>query len=905
MTELMGPSGLDQRWTVSGAAAAVAWFGLLQISPESATGQWVSNVGLVLAAWTGAAGCLLRARRTPAERAAWLLLGSSAASWGCGQAIWTVYESGLGREVPFPSFADAGYLIAPLLLALGLLRLPSSPAGVSGRARLLLDGLVVGLSLVMLSWQVVLADTLAAGGDTWETTAISVAYPVADVVCVTIALVVLVRARHGGGVPVQALALLVLGSASAAVADSGFLFLTTRGAYSSGNPIDLGWFAGWLLLGLASRVRESTGASSSESRSAGTAGLLAPYIAVLLALSAIVVQQVRQGQVDAMLTWATVLLVLLLSVRQVVALRENAELTHTLEARVEERTRELAGREQWFHTLVQNLNDVVTVLDEDGVVTYQTDSALEHFGQQPQALVGAGLARWWIPADAVRLHHVVRELAEHPGSTRIFSGQVLRADGSEVPVEATVTAVSDRQARQAFVINSRDVTERRQFEHDLSHQAFHDALTGLANRALFRDRVEHALAARVRNALPLAVLFLDLDGFKAINDSLGHSVGDRLLEEVAAILLAVVRPGDTVARLGGDEFAILLADLESDDAAAEVAERIREALAPPLDAAGHAVRAQASCGIALYHGDEDTDVLLRNADLAMYRAKERGLGSFEVFEQDMHDDLVARLGLEAELRRALGNGELRLVYQPTISLTTGQWHSCEALLRWDHPGLGSVEPVVFIPLAEQTGLIVEVGSWALREACRQTAVWRREQPTARELGVAVNVSVKQLQAGGFLDVLDEALAASGLPAHALTIELTESVLIEHTNEVLQLLGAVKARGVLLAIDDFGTGYSSLSYLHRFPVDVLKVDRAFIVGMIGSSDKAELTRTIVQLGQSLGLTTVAEGIEEVSQLHALQTMRCDLGQGYLLSRPLRPAEIAELLLVPARPLPSVA
>ena len=901
----MRPSGLDQRWTVGAAVAAAVWFILLRISPESASGQWVSNIGLVLAAWTGAAGCLLRSRHIPTERAAWLLLGSSAAAWGSGQAIWTVYESGLGREVPFPSFADAGYLIAPLLLALGLLRLPSSPAGASGRVRLLLDGLVVGLSLVMLSWEVVLADTLANGGDTWSTTAISLAYPVADIVCVTIALVVLVRARHGGGVPVQALTLLVLGSASAAVADTGFLFLTTRGAYSSGNPIDLGWFAGWLLLGLASRVHVPRNASSNEARVAGAAGLLAPYVAVLLALGAIVAQQVRQGQVDAQLTWATVALVLLLSVRQVVALRENAALTHTLEARVQERTRELAGREQWFHTLVQNLNDVVTVLDEDGVVTYQTDSALEHFGRQPQALVGAGLEQWWTPVDAARLHQLVSELAHHPGSTRMFSGQVLRADGDEVPVEATVTAVSDGQTRQAFVINSRDVTERRQFERDLSHQAFHDALTGLANRALFRDRLEHALSTRLRSAAPLAVLFLDLDGFKAINDSLGHAIGDRLLEEVAAILLAVVRPGDTVARLGGDEFAILLPDLESDAAAAEVAERIRLAFGPPLDAAGHTVRAQASCGIALYHGEEDTEMLLRNADLAMYRAKERGLGSFEIFEQDMHDDLVARLGLETDLRQALGNDELRLVYQPTLSLTTGRWHSCEALLRWDHPGLGLVGPTDFIPLAEQTGLIVEIGAWVMREACRQTAAWRREQPAARDLGVAVNVSVKQLQAGGFLDVLDQALDQSGLPARALTIELTESVLIEHTDEILTLLDAVKARGVLLAIDDFGTGYSSLSYLHRFPVDVLKVDRAFIAGMIDSSEKAELTRTIVQLGQSLGLTTVAEGIEDISQLRALQAMRCDLGQGYFLSYPLMPTEIVEQLLMPARPLPSAA
>jgi diguanylate cyclase (GGDEF)-like protein/PAS domain S-box-containing protein len=603
---------------------------------------------------------------------------------------------------------------------------------------------------------------------------------------------------------------------------------------------------------------------------------------------------VQGGELGPFLTWSVLALVVALALRQVAALRENVLLTRTFESRVQERTKELAGREEWFRTLVQNLNDVVTVLDPDLVVSYQTPSAAEHFGSPARSAVGAGLGDWWTPFDAARMSQLCLELAKKPGTTRVFSGEVLHSAGHLVPVEATVTALADDGRLVGFVVSARDVTERRQFERDLSHQAFHDALTGLANRALFRDRVEHALKTHARSAAPLAVLFLDLDGFKAVNDTLGHGTGDRLLEQVADLLVGSVRPGDTVARLGGDEFAILLEELDSPEEAAQVAARIQAALLTPMLVDGQAVLARASCGIALYSGDEDADVLLRNADLAMYRAKERGLGSYELFEPLMHEQLVERMSLESDLRVALRSGHLHLAYQPTLLLAGGSWDCCEALLRWDSPSRGEVAPADFIPMAEETGLIVEIGAWVLNEACRQTAQWRREHEAASRLGVAVNVSARQLQGTAFLEVLDRALSDSGLPASALTIELTESVLISHTSEALALLEQVKQRGVRLAIDDFGTGFSSLSYLHRFPVDILKVDRGLVSGLTSSLDKAELTRAIVQMGHSLGLVTVAEGIEEPGQLVALQEMRCDLGQGFLLSKPVRPDAIEALL-----------
>ncbi|MCW2608178.1 MAG: hypothetical protein JWO60_2871, partial [Frankiales bacterium] len=588
------------------------------------------------------------------------------------------------------------------------------------------------------------------------------------------------------------------------------------------------------------------------------------------------------------LVWGTLVLVGLLVVRQLLALHENALLTRGLEARVLERTDELAGQERWFRSLVQNLSDVVTVVDDDGAVTYVTVSSEEHFGHRPDDLLGRPLLDWWAPLDAARLQPLFAELRRTPGASRVFSGEVRHAHGHLVPVEATVTSLSDEQAVRGFVLNVRDVTERRRLERELSHQAFHDTLTGLANRSLFSDRVDRSLAACGRTGRPLAVLFLDLDGFKAVNDTLGHGAGDRLLQQVAARLLDCVRPGDTVARLGGDEFAVLLEDLGQAEDGSAVALRVADALRAPVELDGREVSVRASCGIALYRTDETGDELMRNADLAMYRAKAAG-GGYAVFEPGMHLELVRRLQLEEDLRQSLDRDELEVWYQPTYGLADGEWLGCEALVRWRHPVRGLVPPVEFIQVAEEIGFVVELGTWVLREACRQTALWRATVPALADLDIAVNVSSHQLGAG-FLAVLDGALADSGLPASALTVELTESVLVEHDEQMRDLLAAVKQRGVRLAIDDFGTGYSSLSYLHRFPVDVLKVDRSFVAGVADGSDEEELTRTIVRLGQSLGLTVVAEGIEEQDQLHSLQVMGCDQGQGFLFSQPVPAAEL---------------
>ena len=880
---------------VAAALAAGAWVAALFLTQAgSPVGRAVSDAGLVVVPLLAGASCLVRARTGGPASRAWVLLGLSALCWGAGRAAWTATATTAGgRAVALPPAADVAPLLAVVLLIAGLLSLPTAAGGLSTRVRLVLDGLVVALSLAILTWEVVLADTLSAAGSSPLAVAASLGAVAGNVVCGTVALVSLARARHVDGVPVLAMVLLCAGPLAFAVGDTGHAFLALRDAYYSGHPAAAGWFLGFTMLGLAAVVPGAQQHGAARREPGAQVGLVAPYVAVVGAVAAGVVRLVTVGRLGPFLAWGTLALVGLLVVRQVLALHENGRLTRGLEARVGERTAELVGQEQWFRTLMQNLSDVVTVVDEDGRVTYATPSSAHHFGRRPEDLVGRGLLEWWTPLDAARLAPLLAELRVRPGTTRVFDGEVSHADGRAVPVEATVTSLGAEQAVRGFVLNVRDVTERRGLERELAHQAFHDALTGLANRALFADRVGRALARRSRSGRGVAVLFLDLDGFKAVNDTLGHAAGDRLLQEVAQRLRDCVRPADTVARLGGDEFAVLLEDLPAADDGSDVAVRIADALQVPVDLGGREVQVGSSCGIAVHAGAESAEELLRNADLAMYRAKAGRTGGYAVFRPEMHADLVTRLQLEQDLRRALDRDELELWYQPTVSLTDSTWVGCEALVRWQHPTRGLVSPAEFVTVAEETGLIVELGRWVLHEACRQAAEWRRTRPDVLELGIAVNVSPHQLNAPGLLETVDAALEASGLPAHLLTVELTESVLLEHTAQMRDLLAALKARGVRLAIDDFGTGYSSLSYLHRFPVDVLKVDRSFVSGMVAGSDEEELTRTIVRLGHSLGLTVIAEGIEQDAELEALQGMGCDLGQGYLFSRPVPAELVAEL------------
>jgi len=432
-------------------------------------------------------------------------------------------------------------------------------------------------------------------------------------------------------------------------------------------------------------------------------------------------------------------------------------------------------------------------------------------------------------------------------------------------------------------------TRVRESEERLAYRAFHDPLTGLANRSLFLNRLEHAQARAKRQTAQLAVLFMDLDDFKVINDSLGHRTGDQLLVGVAERLRTCVRPQDTVARLGGDEFVALLEDLAGAGGAARVAERIMEELQVPFSVGGHRLHTSASMGIAL-NGASGGD-LLRAADTAMYRAKEMGKGRYVMFEEAMHDRALKRLRLENDLRAALDRGELAVRYQPKIELRTGKVAGVEALLRWQHAERGLLAPPDFMPLAEETGLIVPIGRWVLSETCRQARAWQELRPRGAPLMACVNLSVKQLQQ---IDFVAEALEETGLDPGSLVLEITEDVVMEDTRAIIGVLEELKRSGVRFALDDFGTGQSSLSYLRRLPVDYLKIDRSFIERLGEDPKDTEIVSGTIVLAHALGLKAVAEGVETPEQSQRLLELGCDLAQGNHFSKPLTAADLRRYL-----------
>jgi diguanylate cyclase (GGDEF)-like protein len=437
---------------------------------------------------------------------------------------------------------------------------------------------------------------------------------------------------------------------------------------------------------------------------------------------------------------------------------------------------------------------------------------------------------------------------------------------------------------------------------EIRHQAFHDGLTGLANRALFGDRVEHALARSIRTGSLMAVLFLDLDDFKTVNDRFGHQAGDQLLRATAERIVDVVRPGDTAARLGGDEFAVLLEDVHGPDDARSVAERLIQAIRSPTRLGDVDALVGASIGIALSTaGGEPAQDLLRNADFAMYRAKGAGKGRFEVFEASMRAGIAERAELEQIIDGAVDRGELRVAYQPIVDLASGKAVGAEALVRWHPAGRPLLMPADFITLAEENGQIVAIGRWVIEEACRLGRRWQ-DQLGDPDFGISVNLSARQFQHPDLVRDVKAALLATGLSPRSLTLEITESVLMQHTASTIETLGQLRAHGVRLAIDDFGTGYSSLSYLDRFSVDVLKIDRTFIDGFGADREGPVLVRAIIELGQALGLEIIAEGIERLDQLTPLRALGCAYGQGFLFSRALEPDALSALL---ARPTLAVA
>jgi diguanylate cyclase (GGDEF)-like protein len=494
---------------------------------------------------------------------------------------------------------------------------------------------------------------------------------------------------------------------------------------------------------------------------------------------------------------------------------------------------------------------------------------------------------------------VVEKLSASGGTAAHVEMRVKHRNDTYRWVEASITNLLDEPEVHGFVANFRDITDRKTLEDQLAHQAFHDPLTGLANRALLLDRIDHALATTRRDPnQQVALLYLDIDDFKTVNDALGHEAGDALLGEAAARLAAGLRPGDTASRLGGDEFAVLLEGLPDCDLAYEIGARLLESLQTPFDANGEGVCINASIGIALSTGTEDAAGLLRNADLAMYRAKNEGKGRFEIYEAGMHAVVVDRMALKADIRRALAENEFEPHYQPIVDLETGRITGVEALARWNHPERGLVAPAGFIPMAEETGLIIPIGSLVLHRACADAAQWLNEFGARAPQSISVNLSPRQIQDPGVVTDVELALSESGLEPGRLILEITESFLLDDTESAAVTLAKLKRLGVRIALDDFGTGYSSLTHLDRFPVDVLKIDKSF-VDALGSDDgeRSSLVSAIVNLGMMLGLHVTAEGIEGSGQLASLRSMGCELGQGFLFAKAMDAATLRQSMAGP--------
>lgn len=570
----------------------------------------------------------------------------------------------------------------------------------------------------------------------------------------------------------------------------------------------------------------------------------------------------------------------------------NAYLSKNLEQRTEdlaEANTALQKSEQRFRSLVQNAPDLITVIDVDGRVTYQSPSVRRVLGYEPEDVEGRSMSSYVHQDDQPALRAFLQEQLDNPEQVVNVELRLRHHDGSWRHLEISGT---DRRADlvAGVVLNSRDVTERKTLETELSYQAFHDSLTGLANRAAFTDRLEHALLRSRRHGTIPAVLFIDLDNFKAVNDSLGHSAGDDILVAIANRIRDSLRIEDTAARLGGDEFAVLLEDLGAPEHAELVAERILRAHEAPFQHQGRDVYVRASIGVAtaeVIARDEKAAVqtILRNADVAMYAAKRDGKASYQVYDQVMHQSVLRRLELLGEVQGAVERNEFFVQYQPLVDLGTLDVRGVEALVRWRHPEHGMISPADFIPIAEESGAIKALGLWVLEASCRQMIAWDREVDSERKLYLSVNVSVQQLLDREFIGDLMRVIETTGFDPCRLTLEITESITMYPGDATMNALNKLKEIGARLAIDDFGTGSSSYAYLKNFPFDVVKIDKSFIQSEDGETDARELTRKIIEMGKALDLLVIAEGIETVEQLEELRGMGCAMGQGYLFAKPL--------------------
>jgi len=580
-----------------------------------------------------------------------------------------------------------------------------------------------------------------------------------------------------------------------------------------------------------------------------------------------------------------------------------------------------SAQAHWLQSVFEHSSLGIAKLDRSARVV-ETNAAFEQMlGRAATSLAGHHVREFAAAEDAEAIVSLVAEVCSGRNSSSSREVRFVRPDAKLVWGSIMLSRVGNHRDEGIIAI-VQDISNRKTLEAELLHQAFHDSLTGLANRALFLDRIDHALMQSLRDPERIGVLFIDLDDFKTINDTQGHAAGDRVLRRVSMMLLNATRGCDTVCRLGGDEFAVLLERVNQDEGPEVAAQRIVNALARPIEVEpSRCVTVSASIGIAVRTRVEERDELMRNADVALYEAKNRARGRWVVYDPAMHAALVDKVSLEADLRAAIercqlahrpglektgtyprfgeqsspsSQSQISLAYQPIVDMASETLTGFEALLRWTHPERGTISPTTFIPVAEESGLVLALGRWALRTACHQAAVWN--QTAGRPVTVTVNLSGRQLQDEALALDVEAALRESGLDASQLILEMTESVIMKESSTAQARLHELKELGVRIAIDDFGTGYSSLSHLQQFPVDILKIDRSFLHKMHQGPNDAALVRTIIALAKLLSLRTIAEGVEDAEQQHQLRELGCDSAQGFLFGRPMTVAEV-ESLIVP--------
>ena len=818
-----------------------------------------------------AAACATRSRIL---RLAWCWLAAALGLYLVGTIV--SVNSWLHGKDPFPGPGDAFFLAFYGAMLVGSALLIRAAAIRVPWPQLCLDATILVIGFGAFFWFLVVrpADVHGAVGTLKQ--GLSEAYAGLDCLLLLVLGVRLLTGAADRRIPL----LLITGFAAMFIADIFWSLAKMGGYYAAGDLQDVFYLAGYLPWTAAGRAqlrvaaRPAAIAANGLGNTPDTLARTLPY-ATSLTVFLVLVYLSRDdiGGPVAVMTVVVFTLTLLLMVRQGVVLRGDAALREQRAARmVEDR----------FESLIANASDVIMIVETDGVLRFVSPACERMLGFRPEDMIGRSLLELWTGPDCDRLRALLTEITATSSGTVGPVELVIERGPSRRVLECVGSNLTGDPAVRGLALNFRDISERKALEHQLRQMAFHDPLTLLANRTLFKDRVQHALALVQRGHLPVAVLFLDLDNFKTINDSLGHDAGDRLLGAVAQRIVKNTRASDTVARLGGDEFAVLIESVLSPEEVRVVAASLIETLGAPFILNGAEVRVAASVGVAHSNTASSAEALLSNADIAMYHAKAAGKNRLAVFEPRMQDVLHERLQLEADIGRALADREFFLDYQPIVDLATGSLLGVEALVRWRHPHKGVLMPGQFISVAEDCGQIVRLGRWVLTEACRELVAWRGGVAGGERLRVAVNISGRHLQHGNLIKDVTEALAASGLEPANLVVELTESTMMSNTEANLERLQKLKALGVRLALDDFGTGYSSLSYLHRFPIDILKIDRSFVSRLTTSDNGPELARAVITLGSTLGLDIVAEGIELEPQIASLLELGCVAGQGFFFA-----------------------